>query len=119
MTNTLSYGRKECIGAGRKFQFRSFAGRACGLRLWIMLIIMMMMMTTATGTSTPTATCQPAKLRPNTSPGRMKNAIIKYKMANHLYLAVVLPSFLARYSGRRLMIGIGYQMRIPDMLKNR
>ena len=40
-------------------------------------------------------------------------------MANHRYLAVVLPSILARWIGTLRMKGTGYQTRIPLILKNR
>lgn len=57
--------------------------------------------------------------RPKMERGRKKNMRMRYMMANQRYFAVVLPSFLASMIGIFRIKGMGYQRRMPEMLKKR
>ena len=72
-----------------------------------------------TGTPIPTRTLHPAMDSPNTMAGNTKNTMIKYMNANHRYFAVVLPRYFAPLIGTFLMNGRGYQIAIPEILKNK
>lgn len=71
------------------------------------------------GPPTASSTYHPGTLNPNTNAGRPRKEINRYIIANHLYLAVVFPKIFARRTGIFLMNGTGYQIKMPDMLKNK
>lgn len=71
------------------------------------------------GMPTAARTYQPGMESANTVRGIRKNMMSRYMMANHLYLAVVLPSNLAIDMGTLRMNGSGYHIRIPVRLKKR
>ena len=77
------------------------------------------MKNTNIGPATPNIISHPANDKPNRAAGIIKNTTNKYKMANHLCLAVILPNTFAIAMGTLLMLGNGYQIIIPMILKNK
>mmetsp|Transcript_12271 Transcript_12271/g.17255 ORF Transcript_12271/g.17255 Transcript_12271/m.17255 type:complete len:251 (+) Transcript_12271:226-978(+) len=67
----------------------------------------------------PLESCSKQAERPRRMRGRAKNMTRMYTMGNPRQTRVALPSLRARLRGTRRMKGMGYQMRIPEMLKKR
>lgn len=118
VVTTLSQGLRECSGLGRKSQLRRNDGRKRGQRFCIMFTTITKIAKTTTGTPTPTKTCHPAMERPRTDSGKRRKIRMRYSAANQRYLAVRLPRALANRMGMRVK-GMGYQSRIPLMLKKK
>lgn len=114
----LSYGFKDRMNSGKKYQSLNTDGKTPGAFFWRTFIKATIITINKIGPNTAAMAIQEIRDSPNTAAGNMKNTTTRYKIENHLYFAVWFPKNFAIGIGKR-RYGIGKNRMIPEMLKNK